>query len=69
MIDFIINYYYLIFYIIVVIAFLIYSVSGLYNLSQFGYEGDLSKPVSIVYILASLIILILSSIGLFFIGA
>jgi len=69
MIDFIINYYYLFGYAIVVIAFLIYSLSGLYNLFQFGYEGDLSRPIGVIYIFASVILLILSLVGLIFIGA
>lgn len=69
MIDFIINYYYLIGYVIVAIAFIVYSLSGLYNLFQFGYEGDLSRPVGVVYIGASLIVLIFSLVGLIFIGA
>lgn len=49
---------------IVTIAFIIYSWIGLYNLHQFGYEGDASRSVLILYCLTAILIVIFSIIGI-----
>lgn len=49
--------YMIIFYLIFVIIFAAFSIAGLYHLWRFGYVGDLTHPVIIVYsVLATIII-------------
>ncbi len=49
--------YFLLIYIVYLIGFALFSIAGLYHLWRFGYVGDLTKPVMVVYvIIASLII-------------
>lgn len=50
--------YFLILYIIFIVIFLIYSAMGIYHLWRFGYVGDFTKPVIIIYsVLAAAIII------------
>ena len=46
--------YFIFVYLIVVLAFVIYSAAGIYHLWRFGYSGDLSKVAIIIYSLVSL---------------
>lgn len=50
----------LLIYVLIVIAYAIYSVLGIYHLWRFGYIGDLTKPVIIVYISISLLMILFS---------
>ena len=43
----------LIVYIVFLIAFIIYSASGIYHLWRFGYVGDLTKPAIVAYVVLS----------------
>jgi len=47
----------IIIYFIFVLAFFIFSLFGVYHLWQFGYAGDLSKPVAIIYIIIAAVII------------
>jgi len=44
------------------LGFIFYSALGLYHLWRFGYVGDLTKPAMVVYILASVGVVILTVI-------
>ena len=54
--------YFLIAYILFIIAFITYSTVGIYHLWRFGYVGDLTKPIIILYSVISSIIIIISLI-------
>ena len=54
--------YILILYIIALIGFLVYSAIGIYHLWRFGYVGDLTKPVILVYSIVALVIITISII-------
>lgn len=43
-------------YVIFLLFFAIYSTIGIYHLWRFGYVGDLTRPVIVLYSLLSLII-------------
>jgi len=47
----------LIIYFLFLLAFAIYSAFAIYHLWQFGYVGDLCKPVAIGYLIASGVII------------
>ena len=47
-------------YIIFLLGFIIYSAIGIYHLWRFGYVGDLTKPVIIIYSIIAILIIILS---------
>lgn len=48
------------FYIAFVLAFIIFSVAGVYHLWRFGYSGDLSKVIIVVYSIISLSVVVAS---------
>ncbi|OQA04596.1 MAG: hypothetical protein BWY68_00209 [bacterium ADurb.Bin400] len=48
--------YFLIFYLIFLLGFLIYSIAAIYHLWRFGYVGDLTKPAIAVYTALSILI-------------
>ena len=52
--------YLIIVYIIFLIAFGIYSFFMLYHLNEYGYEGDATRPVMIIYIISALTIIFVS---------
>lgn len=61
----------LILYLIFLFAFAIFSAFALYHLWQFGFLGDLCKPVAIVYLTCSGVIIFFSFVlilGLFLRG-
>jgi len=43
----------LVLYFAIVLAFAIFSASAIYHIWQFGYIGDLSKPVAVIYLIIS----------------
>lgn len=45
-------------FILYIIFYIIYSYFILYHLQEFGYVGDASRPMSIVYITLSLTIIV-----------
>lgn len=51
-------------YAVFIIIFLIFSYAGIYHLRRFGYAGDLTKPIIILYSLLSLAIIIASILAL-----
>lgn len=36
-------------YLIFILIFIIFSVAGIYHLWRFGYSGDLSKAIIVIY--------------------
>jgi len=52
--------YLLIFYFIFLIGFVAYSAAGVYHLCRFGYIGDLTKPVMMIYSFLSIVIVLAS---------
>ena len=52
----------LIIYFVLLLAFIFFSASVIYHLFRFGYVGDLTRPVAILYTVISLIIIIISLI-------
>jgi uncharacterized membrane protein len=48
----------LICYFVFLVGFIVFSASGLYHLWRFGYVGDLTKPVMVVYIIVAVSIII-----------
>lgn len=40
-------------YLIFLVGFIIYSMAGIYHLWRFGYSGDLTKVVIIIYLFLS----------------
>jgi len=49
-------------YLIFVVAFAVFSAIGFYHLSRYGYSGDLSKIIIVVYSLISLAVIVLTFI-------
>jgi len=56
----------MIFYAIFVVAFIVYSIAGIYHLWRFGYSGDLSKPAIFLYLLITAVIIVVSSVFIIF---
>ncbi len=52
----------LIVYIIFLLGFIVYSSVGIYHLLRFGYVGDLTKPVIVIYSTIAIIIIVISII-------
>ncbi len=52
-------------YLIFLLFYLVFSVAGIYHLNRYGYAGDYSKPVIIVYSVATLLIIAGSLIYIF----
>lgn len=50
------------FYIVFLACFVIYSIAGIYHLWRYGYSGDLSKVIIVVYTLISVFIIVASLI-------
>jgi len=49
-------------YIGFLVLYAIYSAMAIYHLRRFGYVGDLTKSVSVVYILLSVMVIVFSII-------
>lgn len=49
-----------------IIAFVIFSVVGIYHLRRFGYAGDLTKPAIFLYSLLSVLAIIVSFVVIFY---
>lgn len=49
-------------YILILLVFASYSAIGIYHLWRFGYIGDLTRPVIVIYVAISLFIIIYSFI-------
>ncbi|MEK9156439.1 MAG: hypothetical protein AAB360_04075 [Patescibacteria group bacterium] len=49
--------YLLTIYLIFLIGYALYSAVGIYHLWRFGYVGDLTKPVIVVYCFVSLAVI------------
>lgn len=47
-------------YLIFLACFIVYSLAGIYHLWRFGYSGDLTKVIIIVYLLLSAVIIVIS---------
>lgn len=45
-------------YIIFLLVFAVYSGVGIYHLLRFGYVGDLTKPIALVYLLLSGLVIV-----------
>ena len=56
----------LISYIIFLLAFIVYSAAGIYHLRRFGYVGDLTKPVTAIYIIVSIAVIVITFIAMAF---
>lgn len=52
----------LVLYFIFLLGFIVYSVAGVYHLWRFGYVGDLTKPIIILYVSIAALIIIVSLI-------
>jgi hypothetical protein len=50
----------MIFYLVFLFAFAVYSAMGVYHLLRFGYVGDLTKAAAVVYSLASIVVIVVS---------
>ncbi|MEI7792220.1 MAG: hypothetical protein WCI57_01905 [Candidatus Berkelbacteria bacterium] len=48
------------FYTAFILAFIIFSVAGIYHLWRFGYSGDLSKIIIVIYSVVSLAVVVTS---------
>jgi hypothetical protein len=48
------------FYIAFILAFIIFSIAGVYHLWRFGYSGDLSKIIIVIYSVVSLAVVVAS---------
>ena len=48
------------FYIAFVLAFIVFSVAGIYHLWRFGYSGDLSKIIIVIYAILSIAVVVAS---------
>ena len=53
-------------YLVLLVGFFAYSAAGIYHLWRFGYVGDLTKPAILIYVFASLAVIILTLIGMIF---
>ena len=51
-------------YIVFVLLFIAYSISGIYHLWRFGYVGDLTKPAIVIYIILSVGVIVLTVLAL-----
>lgn len=49
-------------YIAITLAFLVFSAAGVYHLWRFGYSGDLSKIIIMIYSVLSLAVVITSAV-------
>lgn len=47
----------LIVYFALLVAFIIFSVAAVYHLNRFGYVGDLTRPIMVIYIMLSIIVI------------
>lgn len=54
----------LIIYTIGVAIFMLFSAMAFYTINEYGYTGDASRPMKIVYIVVSLILIIFTYIFL-----
>jgi len=45
-------------YLIILLVFVLYSAMGIYHLWRFGYSGDASKKVIIIYSAIALLIIV-----------
>jgi len=52
--------YLIIAYLIFIVSFVVYSAAGIYHLWRFGYSGDLSKVIIVIYSLITLAIIVVS---------
>lgn len=52
----------LIFYIVFLLGYIIFSGIAVYHLNRFGYVGDLTRPIIVIYLLLSVAIIIASII-------
>ena len=55
---------FIVIYFIFLLAYLIFSLAGVYHLRRFGYAGDLTKTIIIVYTLLSVAVIVLSVVGI-----
>lgn len=53
-------FYLILFYLIFILGFVIYSAAGIYHLWRFGYSGDLSKVIIVIYVLTTAAIIVIS---------
>ena len=53
-------------YVVFVIIFTVFSLVGIYHLRRYGYAGDLTKPIILVYSILSTLIIIASFIAIFY---
>jgi cytochrome c oxidase subunit IV len=51
-------------YVLVVVGFGIFSALCIYHLRRFGYAGDLTKPVILIYSVVSVAIIVASFFGM-----
>lgn len=56
--------YLLILYFVFLLGFMAYSAAGIYHLWRFGYAGDLTRPIIIIYSFLATFIIIVSLIAI-----
>lgn len=52
--------YILLIYFLLLAGYAIFSIAAIYHLNRFGYVGDLTKPVIILYSILSISVIIIS---------
>jgi len=57
--------YLMLFYGLFLVAYVGYSAVGIYHLWRFGYVGDATRPVIIIYSTLSVLIVVLSLVLIF----
>lgn len=53
-------------YALFIVGFLIFSYAGIYHLRRYGYAGDLTKPIILIYSLLSVLVIAASIVALVF---
>lgn len=56
----------LISYFVFLLVFIVFSIAGIYHLRRFGYVGDLTQPVIIIYVVVSIVVIVFTIIAMAF---
>lgn len=56
--------YIIIIYILLLLIYFVYSFAAVYHLFRYGYAGDLTRPIALIYIILSAVIIIFTIIFL-----
>ena len=53
-------------YFVFLLVFIVFSIAGIYHLRRFGYVGDLTQPIIIIYIIISIVVIVFTIIAMAF---